>query len=388
MPQKHVCALCGSSGHNVRGCALPGAKLYREMLSERKKSTSALSKQTGRKKSRLGPRSFGKLATQRKAQYTGPARQRPSRRPRLKSSVEVPATSSRTPPLFEAQVHVMQRKWEDARRKGLLKLPQKCQKCRSGTYDSQLQFQAPRLRGQKRTYTDMANKGVYSVRCINRECTHRLNIVRCGPWPEAVSRGFTFSQVLKLFDMYVKARGAPPTVSTLMAACDTGERATRNLLEFFLTQTAKAGRRMCEGFDKEFNKKWRRERVRFYEADGTGLARYLVSSRNVAWTQAVADWTAKHAQQQTPSYFQAFPVPNKRNLNPTSKPESALPGVRAAETFSALSPNSSKTLSLNLSSGSRAPLRRRLPPHGPFARVSSRGEVGPSRGSATARSIC
>ena len=169
----------------------------------------APSKQTGRKKSRLGPRTFGLLAAQRRVQYTGPARQRPVRRP-----------------LFEAQVHVMQRKWDDARRKGLLKLLQKCQKCRCGTY-----FQGPRLRDQKRTYTDMANKGVYSVRCVSNECSRRLNIVRCGPWPEAVSRGFSFSQVLKLFDMYVKACGSPPTVSTLMAACETGERETRNLLD-------------------------------------------------------------------------------------------------------------------------------------------------------------
>ena len=91
-----------------------------------------------------------------------------------------------------------------------------------------------------------------------------------------------------------------------MAACESGEKATRNLLDFFHLQTAKAGRRMCDGRDVEFLKQWRKERVRFYEADGTGLARYFVSAKNVAWKQRLDAWERDHKDQSKPSYFQAW----------------------------------------------------------------------------------
>ena len=121
MPQKHVCALCGAHGHNVRGCSLSGAQKFRKMLANEKKAMGCLSKQAGRQKPRVSAESFGQLRTARSKEYTGARRKKPAARPRLKSSKPVPVNASE--PLFESQLRVMQRKWDETCAKGLLRLP-------------------------------------------------------------------------------------------------------------------------------------------------------------------------------------------------------------------------------------------------------------------------
>ena len=120
-----VCKVCGRKGHNVRGCALPGARLLLDAQAQLDKlNHAARSPQHGRKPPRLGTCSYGKRKLDARRAYSGPHQKKVVReKDKLRRQTEAPL-----PVCKDTQLEAVR----ELQGLGFLrKLPKRCLKCRA-----------------------------------------------------------------------------------------------------------------------------------------------------------------------------------------------------------------------------------------------------------------
>ena len=151
-----VCACCGSSKHNIRGCPLPGAKRLRDLETEnRTLRKAAPNPQQGRRPTKFGPNTWGKKQASKKRQaqlrYSG----KKARTLRKQKDAE---RRQKTAPLPSNSVSELQAIKELQNLGFLQPCPKRCPACRRGAFGQPCVTstgQAPDLHG-----TDMLKSGL------------------------------------------------------------------------------------------------------------------------------------------------------------------------------------------------------------------------------------
>ena len=216
--QHHKCLLCGKSGHNLKGCKLPGAAQFRALRAKVRSKAGFASKDHDRKKTRLGnPRSQKGYQKKATTAYSGAKKVMKSTAAKnlRRQKRIVPAPLDVTASLQELQ------------EAGFLDRPGQCPFCHRGSL-----------------YDNSRDKRSILYRCNDNDCRKSVSALGHGTkLPSQIGRGFNANQLCQAIKHYAYASTAP----NLTATCKTlgvGLRSLTRLYHFLRDVEAAAGKKM------------------------------------------------------------------------------------------------------------------------------------------------
>ena len=256
-----VCSLCGGK-HNLRTCPLPGAKLHRQFLAEKRRCRGhAKYPQQGRKPPRLGSLAWGKKLKKASANYSG--RNKTKRDRELRT-----ASRKKGYKMIETEEGQMEA-WKELLTHGFAKKPVRCQQCGYS-------LGAPFVVKKKHVYQ----------RCINEHCRRRQNVLTCAAWLNHLTRfSLTPMQLLQLLKSYTASHAnEPPSAYVLARQIGSTYKPVRSILDACGGLSAAAAERSNKRLKLHGN----------LELDATSLRKIRIGPLTTKYQDLVREWQRRH----------------------------------------------------------------------------------------------
>ena len=184
------CSLCGTAGHNLKNCELPGRdKLLKALALARAAQKLSKQPQKGRKPPRLGGVTPKRFREKKKKQYSGNEKVEQQR----KANREAERKTKGLPQTADMQKTAV----TELQSLGFLKsVPKRCSECKRGTF-----------RGLQVTSTYQC-----FWRCNEPECRKRMNALDLASWlpPAKRRRGCSPFQMMHMLKQYASVSHGKP----------------------------------------------------------------------------------------------------------------------------------------------------------------------------------
>ena len=255
--QKHVCRLCGKSGHNISKCDLPGAGELRRLRLYKRKHAGETPKDFGRKKSRIG---FGRKNKKRiqKAtkEYSGLQawKQRKNVKKMRKRNSSAAAVSREQ----------IQHELKELQAAGFLQKPGRCHFCNRGwLYENQRSTSSHVL-----------------YRCSDNDCRKSIAALSLGSlFPKNIGRACNAKQLNDLMKQYAYATSAL-NVLTLAKVTGVHHKAIRKLFDWFRAAETYSGTKLND-----------KQRLKgSVEVDASKLRTIKVGRNSTTWAPEIAQF--------------------------------------------------------------------------------------------------
>ena len=273
------CSFCGKSGHNLRGCSLPGAAKLRALLTLESSSKSKSSRGASRVL-----RGTGVAAQRKKDALKRPASQQKALREESSETIQRRCSESQGKDRSWTGPSLPRLGSEEAIQQlqdhGALVLPHRCGKCNTGT----LHGPFPEHRSD--------SDDVQAFYCDS--CRQPTNVLHLCPVVMACferARGITASKLWSLLLCFFAPEA--PSVARCARASGIMTKACIKLMRILRQAEARLARRQLQTLRLSGR----------LEVDASLVRKAYISKDNAVWSDSVEEWKRLHPGSSVPKYF-------------------------------------------------------------------------------------